>query len=272
MSCVAVIDPVTGGVREYPTLDRNAHPHGIGVGDDGTVWYAATATGRIGRFTPATGMHQEYTVSEDPVDPHTILVDGSRVWFTAPRANLYGYLDLASERIRRMEGPSSGSGPYGLAAGPDGSIWITFGGTNHIGRVSPETDELALFELPESSRARRISVSGDGSVWYTDHMGHHVGRLDPGTGEVQIRRASSDRAFPLSIAIDARGDVWYYEEGTTRLVRISSRCASESVIALDLPGLIVRHMVSDPATDAVWISLGEAPGVARVSSITGEEC
>lgn len=271
-SCVGTLDPATGGVEEFSTHKRDAGPHGIGVGDDGTVWYAATAVGLIGRFRPDDGIRQGYRVSEEPVDPHTVLTSGGRVWFTAPRANIYGYLDQESERIERFPGPYSGSSPYGLAAAPDGSIWISFGGTSHIGRVSPETDELTLFQLPETSRARRISVALDGSVWYTDRMGHGIGRFDPATGLVQRHRAFSDRAFPLSIVTDSRGDVWYYEEGTSRLVRFSPQCLSVSVITLDLPGVIVRHMVSDPSTGAVWIALGEVPGVARVSSINGNPC
>jgi hypothetical protein len=73
---------------------------------------------RYGRFRPDDGIRQGYRVSEEPVDPHTVLTSGGRVWFTAPRANIYGYLDQESERIARFKGPYSGSSPYGLAAAP----------------------------------------------------------------------------------------------------------------------------------------------------------
>jgi virginiamycin B lyase len=271
-NCVGTLDPTTGAIEEYPIHRQDAGPHGIDVAGDGTVWYAATAVGSIGRLRLDNGIRKAYGISEGPVDPHTVLVSGGRVWFTAPRANVYGYLDPASEEIKSFEGPISGSRPYGLAAAPDGSIWISFGGTDHIGRVSPETDELTLFPLAETSRARRISVARDGGVWYTDRMGHHVGRLDPATGSVQRHYARSDRAFPLSIATDSRGDVWYYEEGTARLVRFRPQCLAESAITLDLPGIIVRHMVPSHSTDGIWIALGEVPGVARVSSIDGAQC
>lgn len=271
-NCVGSLNPTTGAIAEYSTNRQDAGPHGIDVAGDGTVWYAATAIGSIGRFSPDDGAHQAYGISEGPVDPHTILASGGRVWFTAPRANVYGYLDPASGGIESFEGPAPGSRPYGLAAAQDGSIWISFGGTSHIGRMSPETHELTLFPLAEISRAHRISVAWDGSVWYTDRMGHEVGRLDPATGSVQRYRASSDPAFPLSIATDSKGDVWYYEEGTARLIRFRPRCLSEAAITLDLPGVIVRHMVPDPSTDAIWIALGEVPGVARISSIDEGPC
>jgi virginiamycin B lyase len=271
-NCVGTLDPKTGAITEYSTHRDEAGPHGIDVAGDGTVWYAATAIGSIGRFRPDDGARQSYDIFEGPVDPHTILVSGGRVWFTAPRANVYGYLDPASGGIESFQGPTPGSHPYGLAAAPDGSIWITFGGTSHIGRMSPETHELTLFPLAKTSRAHRISVAWDGGIWYTDRMGHQVGRLDPATGSVQHHKASSDRAFPLSIATDSKGDVWYYEEGTARLVRLRPQCSSESAITLDLPGVIVRHMVPDPSTDAIWIALGEVPGVARISSIDESPC
>jgi virginiamycin B lyase len=271
-SCLGVVDPAAGRVTEHATLDPHARPHGIHVGADGAVWYAATATGSIGRFDPATGDHREYRLSDQAVDPHTILVSGGRVWFTAPRANAFGYLELESETLERFDGPNPNSSPYGLAAGPDGAIWITFGGVSRIGRVSPESDRLDLYELPDASRARRISIAPDGSVWYTDRMGHTIGRLDPNTGSIQRHPAAGDRAFPLSIVTDARGDVWYYEEGTSRLVRLVPECSSESVVTLDLPGVIVRHMVSDPAGEVIWIALGEAAGVARVSAASRGTC
>jgi streptogramin lyase len=64
-------------------------------------------------------------------------------------------------------------------------------------------------------------------------MGHTIGRLDPNTGSIQRHPAAGDRAFPLSIVTDAHGDVWYYEEGTSRLVRLVPECSSESVVTLD---------------------------------------
>jgi virginiamycin B lyase len=271
-SCLGVVDPATGRVTEHATRDPDARPHGIHVGDDGVVWYAATATGAIGRFDPATGDHREYRVPDQPVDPHTILVSGGRVWFTAPRANAFGYIDVDSETLERFDGPYPGSSPYGLAAGPDGAIWITFGGVSRIGRVLPESDRLHLYELPDASRARRISIAPDGAVWYTDRMGHTIGRMDPTTGSVESHPAAGDRAFPLSIVTDANGDIWYFEEGTARLVRLVPECSSEAVVSLDLPGVIVRHMVPDPAGEAVWIALGEAGGVARVSSARRGTC
>jgi len=271
-NCVGVLDPTSRKIEEYTIHRQDAGPHGIDVAGDGTVWYAATAASSIGRLRLDNGVRNAFGISEGPVDPHTVLVSGERVWFTAPRANAYGYLDSASGEIKIFEGPVSGSSPYGLAAAPDRSIWISFGGSPHIGRVSTEADELTLFPLAESSRARRISVARDGGVWYTDRMGHHVGRLDPSSGLVQRHYTSTDRAFPLSIATDSRGDVWYYEEGTTRLVRFRPQCLSESAITLDLPGIIVRHMVAGPSTDGLWIALGEVPGVARVSSTDGGQC
>lgn len=271
-SCLGVIDPADNQWREIPALDRDARPHGIDVDGNGTVWYAATGVGKIGRFDPGANLHREYVISEQPIDPHTVLVIGNRVWFTAPRSNVYGYVDSGTEEVLRLEAPSPGSSPYGLAAAPDGSIWITLEGTNHVGRIAPGTDELMLFELSEDARPRGISVDHEGMVWYTDRVGQEIGRLDPETGGVRSFPATTDRAFPLSIVTGSEGSVWYYEEGTGRLVRIDPACNSHVAIGLDRPGTIVRDMVLDSAAGGILIALGELSGFARVSMMDVKSC
>jgi streptogramin lyase len=45
-------------LTEYP-VPGSSHPHDVAPAADGTVWYTAQATGRLGRLDPKTGRTEE---------------------------------------------------------------------------------------------------------------------------------------------------------------------------------------------------------------------
>jgi virginiamycin B lyase len=56
------------------------------------------------------------------------------MWFTELRYDRIDRVTL-SGRITRYKIPTGGAGAYGIAAGPDGTMWFTERGANKIGRI-----------------------------------------------------------------------------------------------------------------------------------------
>lgn len=57
-------------------------------------------------------------------------------------------------------------GPYALAAGPDGALWVTLVHAGAIARVGT-AGEVRVFEVAAGSRPSLITAGPDGALWFT---------------------------------------------------------------------------------------------------------
>ena len=70
--------------------------------------------------------------------------------------------------------------PWGIAAGPKGTMWFTEERGGGIGYLDPE-GRLTRFTLPVGSSAARGIVAGpDGNLWFTEYRADRIGRITPG--------------------------------------------------------------------------------------------
>jgi virginiamycin B lyase len=96
-------------LQEYEVPD-GSHPHDVAPADDGTVWYTAQATGRLGRLDPRTGRTREIPLGEGSA-PHGVIVgpDGAP-WITDGGLNAIvrstrAAAGCAPSRCRRTDPP-----------------------------------------------------------------------------------------------------------------------------------------------------------------------
>jgi streptogramin lyase len=105
-------------------------------------------------------------------------------------------------------------GADGIAAAPDGSLYVAAYDADALAHYDPLTDTLTAIaddddaedDFSDPSRVVVDQVSGD--VWYTNWDTPSIGRYDPDTGETEI---FSDAALegPWGIVLDAEGDAWF---------------------------------------------------------------
>ena len=57
-------------------------------------------------------------------------------------------------------------GPYALAAGSDGAMWVTLVHGGAIARVSPE-GALRVFPVATDAKPSLIAAGPDGALWFT---------------------------------------------------------------------------------------------------------
>src|SRR5438270_5495663 len=75
-------------------------------------------------------------------------------------------------------GVTPGSGPAGITAGPDGSLWFTENVGNRIGKITPSgviteyNAGITANSLPDG-----ISAGPDGNLWFTEGFGNRIGKI-----------------------------------------------------------------------------------------------
>jgi virginiamycin B lyase len=129
------IDPHTMSIRELPLPD-GTRPRRIARAKDGALFYTDYARGRLGRLDPQSG---EVTEWQSPggagSQPYAIAVTpNGDVWYaeTAVQPNVLVRFDPSKERFLTQAIPSGGGVVRNMAAAPDGRVYFTCSGTNHV--------------------------------------------------------------------------------------------------------------------------------------------
>ena len=122
-------------VQEYP-VPAGTHPHDVAVAADGTVWYTAQHTGKLGRLDPKTGKTTEIPLGDGSA-PHGVIVgpDGA-AWVTDGGLNAIVRVDPGTSAFRVFRLPAStGYANLNTATFDNrGILWFT-GQSGIYGRV-----------------------------------------------------------------------------------------------------------------------------------------
>jgi streptogramin lyase len=162
----------SGAVTEIPLPNSPGGPYGITAGPDGALWFVEHGGNKIGRIP--TNATQSTDITEysgmTGSDPRYITTgpDGA-LWFSERNKptsgpfngdSVIGRIDPGSGSITEYKAPTTGSDPYGIAAGPDGAIWFTECGASKVGRIAIQTSAAlrsAPGLKPKSARALQRS-------------------------------------------------------------------------------------------------------------------
>jgi virginiamycin B lyase len=260
---VAHFDPRSGAFRRYE-IEDGTFPHSLIVDGDGLVWYAGNLNARIGRLDPKTGDVKIFPTGEAK-DPHTMVFDGrGHIWFTSQAANRVGRLDMKTGEVRLVTPHDSPGRPYGIVLDAKGCPWVSLLNTNLVVRVDPETFAITRFkEATADSRSRRIEVTADGSVWYGDEPRGFLGRIDPANGQVkEYALPGGAGSKPYALTRDGDGRIWVSQTGPDKkLVAFDPK--SEKFVAVEPVSDVIRHMMYDPKTGAMWFGT-DADRIGRV--------
>lgn len=88
-------------------------------------------------------------------------------------------MSVARDHLRL--GPSLGSGPYGITAGPDGHVWFVEDSSNKIGTVTIG-GSFAEYPIPTAQSLAHGITSGPGGLWFTEVYAYHIDWDAPITG------------------------------------------------------------------------------------------
>jgi streptogramin lyase len=169
-----------GQFTSFPVSD----PGDVAVDAGGNAWFTqpgdvnAPGTSNIGRIDAATGAvtltpTTDGTTTVAPRDI-TVAQDG-QVWFTArftPQA--VGRLNPTNKSVTLFA--VSNTGPSGIAAAPDGTVWLAQETTGNIANVT-NAGVITESKVVKGSGPFGIAVDGAGNPWYTMMAANKIANL-----------------------------------------------------------------------------------------------
>jgi virginiamycin B lyase len=210
--------PTTGAstttVAAEPTLQEydvpaGSRPHDVAVAPDGSVWYTAQSTGKLGRLDRRTGRTEEIELGAGSA-PHGVIVGPDDApWITDGGLNAIVRVDPSSREVRVFPLPENRpSANLNTAVfDPSGTLWFT-GQSGIYGRVTPSSGRVEVFDAPRGRGPYGITVTPDGDVYYASLAGSHVARLDRTTGEATVLEPPSANQGTRRVWSDSRGRIW----------------------------------------------------------------
>jgi len=221
-SKVAEVTP-SGSVSEFGTLFGSDSPQMLADRGDGTVWYAGYGGNHVGYVNEFNGVAGETTMPTGGSGPWDVV--------EAPNGYLYVSENLNDDMARLatlFQSPipqtpvTSGSESESVVLGPDGNLWFTQFGLDHIGVVSPTTNaQIGYYATASpSSVPVDITVGKDGALWYTESGIDRIGRmLTTGVSAGEYHTLSSNTGVK-GIATGSDGAIWFCESNTSKVGRL----------------------------------------------------
>ncbi|MDQ6807009.1 MAG: hypothetical protein M3065_19080 [Actinomycetota bacterium] len=191
----------TGRVTEY-ALAPGSGPLGIAAAPGG-LWFTESRRGAIGFITSAGEVTQLLSLGRHSAPAGIAYGPGAKLWVAESAADVVAEVQLTgafvNSRGKVVKAPAvvrtvalpPFAGPFGVAAGPDGNVWVTELDGGRIARVSP-TGVLTEFGprgavtglkggVPPHVLAgpEGIVAGPGGALWFTLHDRDGVGRIFP---------------------------------------------------------------------------------------------
>jgi virginiamycin B lyase len=146
----------TTGEVSYHPLPWPSGPYGITAGGDGALWFAEWQISAIGRMT-TDGQLRQFPIQAPagalvgaggPTPAHLVAAADGTIWFTDPGDDSVGHVTPGGE-VSEYPIPPLASGervqpaladavPEGIAAGPEGLLWVTEANARAIASVDPK--------------------------------------------------------------------------------------------------------------------------------------
>jgi virginiamycin B lyase len=203
--------PPANSVERFPVPAGSA-PHDVAPAPDGTVWYTAQRTGKLGRLDPATGNTTEVPLGSGSA-PHGVIVgpDG-HAWVTDSGLNAIVRVDGKTNEVKLFSLPAGRAGANLNTAAFDkrGILWFT-GQSGVYGKLDPANGQMTVDDAPRVRGPYGITTTPDGTVWYASLAGNHIARVDPVSGAATVVEPPTPAQGARRIWSDSGGRLWVSE-------------------------------------------------------------
>jgi virginiamycin B lyase len=166
-AAVGLLDPDTGAVVEYP-VPSGSPPNFLQIGPDGSKWFSEPSG--VGRLSPSGEMTEwEVTLEKDDSHIEQVSLDPSgHLWFTELNydgvgpdgTNLVRRLDPASNVVSAFPVPTFGGTPAGVAAAPDGNVWVSEYFAGKLALLDPAAAPHTSVTVPPNASLSSPSAAG----------------------------------------------------------------------------------------------------------------
>jgi len=204
--------PAAAQSVRYYDLPSRSGPHDVAPAPDGTVWYTAQRTGRLGRLDPRSGKVDEIPLGRLSA-PHGVIVgpDGA-AWVTDGGQNAIVRVDPATRAVKVF--PLPAGTPYAnlntAAFDSNGVLWWT-GQSGYYGSVNPKTGEVRAMEAPRGRGPYGITATPKGEIYYVSLAGNHLAHIDTRTGVATVIEPPTPQQGARRVWSDSKGRLWISE-------------------------------------------------------------
>lgn len=259
-----------------------------------TVWVVTIKQGNIvdNVVQPPRAQIVNYTlgVGAKPVVtlvgaiPSDIFYDQGRkrVWFLENDSLAY-YNQTALNGNVTVEQTFPGGSPQFMTIDSSGRIWLTLLGTNQIAEYDPSTKQSPnLFNAPApNSSLQGITIGEDGTIWFAETAAKRIGHLIPcQSTSCTITDfgppASIEITFPIQLAVDHSGTVWFTDHGSNQFGNFNPTTGAWKVFPVgycsaSFPdcGIGLPNAMSVDSKGKIWFSEHLAGRVARYDPSNG---
>ena len=208
---LGILDPKTGKVDTVP-LGANSAPHGVILDKEGNAWLTDGGQNAIVRVAAKSHAVKAWKLPGDGyANLNTAALDGKGlVWFTG-QSGIYGRLDPRTGDLKVFNAPR-GSGPYGIQATPEGTVYFASLAGSYIARVEPDGGKAIVLEPPTRGQgARRVWADSKGNVWVAEWNAGQLARYEPKSGKWAQWKAPGESPRVYAVYVDADDKVWASE-------------------------------------------------------------
>ena len=252
----------------YYEVPKGAHPHDVAAAPDGTVWYTAQRTGKLGILDPNTGKVEEVPLGEGS-SPHGVIVGPDKAaWITDSGLNAIVRLDPKTKAVKVWKLPEdTGYANLNTAAFDGrGRIWFT-GQSGFYGRLDPETGDMKVWKSPRGRGPYGITATPSGDIWYVSLAGNHLAKVNLDTGESTILEPPTPGQGARRVWSDSKGRLWISEWNSGQLTRYDPKDGSWK--SWTPPGDKPRtYSVYVDEGDKVWITQWSSNAIMRFDPAT----
>lgn len=285
--CVKAPDPTrSGAISEYCPPERYGPLSGaMTSGPDGNLWYV-DSQGKIARFTLPSGAITEFAA---PTAPNQVAYGGmvrgadGNIWYVANytlgRVSMTGAsTEFALPKNLGLSG--------GIAAGPDGTLWLTMGANNPdqkgaLLKVTPPKDGATtptIAEVPLQAKLQAnthlgyIATASDGSLWASTFVSS--GDTTQSTDFIRITPAGAITQIPATIsgavtalAAGSDGAMWFISaswQGQTGEIGRVSPTGDVTVFRVSEVGQPGSQSLALGPDGNLWFSTKDG-GIARIT-------
>jgi virginiamycin B lyase len=160
----------------------------------------------------------------------------------------------------------AGSGPLGIAQGPDGAIWALEDDGRSIDRIGPE-GTLARFPAAGYTSLVDATFDAGGNLWFTGGRSERLGRAPAGLalGPISTWIFGCDTT---GIATGSDGAIWFSKPGCNVVGRVAAASAPNSAHDdVSLPSGTQPLRVAVGPDGALWFT---AYGSGRIGRVGGD--
>lgn len=208
------LDPATGATENFAMPNQPFGPLEFEPTPEGGFYLTGTYANTYAKYTPSTSsLELGLAQVQGPVG---IDAQEGKLWIAEMGGNTVARVDpKTGARERYPTSPSPYyplSGPAGLLAQPDGSVWFVQHFADRIARLDPANRTLHEYEVPSApgTNVQFLAQGPDGAFWFAEHSKHRIGRVTFGgeaapEGPVDLTLKPGDR---VDIALSPTDSPW----------------------------------------------------------------